>query len=158
MNEIAEKVYAIVADTLGLEPDEIDGRASLIDEYGAESLDFLDISFKVNKQFGIKLSRQDFLTRSQEFFGAERTLLEDGKVTADGVALLRARMPESAENEALFPGAPKSAAQRLYCADSWVRLVEDCLSHPELSGDEFLQRWLAAYAAAGAGEPVVVAA
>jgi acyl carrier protein len=158
MNEVAEKIYAIVADTLGLDPEEVDGKASLIDEYEAESLDFLDISFKVNKQFGIKLSRQDFLTRAQEHFGESRTLLEDGKLTTEGVAVLRARMPEAAGHPALMAGAPKAWAQRLYCADTWVRLVEDCLRHPELTGDEYLQKWLAEYAADGAAQGAGVGA
>ena len=51
---VFEKTREILVDTLGVDPDEVIPEASLIYDLGAESIDFLDISFRIEKAFGIK--------------------------------------------------------------------------------------------------------
>lgn len=88
--EIFEKVRAALEDALGVDEDEVNREATLVGDLGAESIDFLDIVFKLEKAFSItipreELSPEDILTNSQ--------YVQDGAVTSDGMAELKRRMP-----------------------------------------------------------------
>lgn len=87
---VFEKVQAALVDALGVDDDEVTPEATLVGDLGAESIDFLDIVFKLEKSFGItipreELSPEDVLTNSQ--------YVQDGVVTAEGIAELKQRMP-----------------------------------------------------------------
>jgi len=89
-DEIFEKIKTALVDALGVDDDEVKPEATLVGDLGAESIDFLDIVFRLEKSFDIKIPRgelfpEDVLTNSQ--------YVKDGKVTAEGVAELRKRMP-----------------------------------------------------------------
>jgi acyl carrier protein len=88
--EIYDKVQSALVDALGVDQDEVAEDATLVGDLGAESIDFLDIVFRLEKAFGIEIPRselfpEDILT-SAEF-------VKDGKVTEAGLAELRKRMP-----------------------------------------------------------------
>ncbi len=89
-DEIFEKIKTALVDALGVDEDEVAPEATLVGDLGAESIDFLDIVFRLEKAFAIKIPRgelfpEDILTNSQ--------YVKDGKVTDVGVAELRKRMP-----------------------------------------------------------------
>jgi acyl carrier protein len=89
-DEILEKIKTALVDALGVDEDEVTPEATLVGDLGAESIDFLDIVFRLEKTFDIKIPRgelfpEDILTNSQ--------YVKDGKVTDVGVAELRKRMP-----------------------------------------------------------------
>lgn len=89
-DEIYEKVQAALVDALGVDEDEATRDATLVGDLGAESIDFLDIVFKLEKAFDItipreELSPEDILTNSQ--------YVQDGVVTAEGLTELKRRMP-----------------------------------------------------------------
>lgn len=89
-DEIFAKVQSALEDALGVDDDEVTMEATLVGDLGAESIDFLDIVFKLEKAFGIQIPREelspeDILTNSQ--------YVQDGVVTADGLAELKKRMP-----------------------------------------------------------------
>ena len=68
--EIFEKVQEALVDALGVDDDEVSREATLVGDLGAESIDFLDIVFKLEKAFDItipreELSPEDILTNSQ---------------------------------------------------------------------------------------------
>ncbi len=88
--EVFEKISEALVDALGVEEDEVTPDATLVGDLGAESIDFLDIVFRLEKAFGIEIPRaelfpEDILTNAE--------YVEDGKVTATGVAELKKRMP-----------------------------------------------------------------
>jgi acyl carrier protein len=88
--EIFDKIKTALVDALGVDDDEVKPEATLVGDLGAESIDFLDIVFRLEKAFDIKIPRgelfpEDVLTNSQ--------YVKDGKVTAEGIAELRKRMP-----------------------------------------------------------------
>jgi acyl carrier protein len=88
--ETYKKVSEVLIDALGVEDDEVTPEATMIGDLGAESIDFLDIVFKLEQAFGISIDREelfpdDILTSSE--------YLQDGKVTPEGVAKLKERMP-----------------------------------------------------------------
>src|SRR4051812_21968258 len=55
--ELHAHVLACVADVLAVEPSAVTPQASLIDELGAESLDFLDLVFRLETDFHVKIPR-----------------------------------------------------------------------------------------------------
>jgi acyl carrier protein len=88
--EIYDKVQNALVDALGVDQDEVAEDATLVGDLGAESIDFLDIVFRLEKAFGIEIPRselfpEDILTSSD--------FVKDGKVTDIGLAELRKRMP-----------------------------------------------------------------
>jgi len=89
-DEIFEKIQVALVDALGVEDDEATPDATLVGDLGAESIDFLDIVFRLEKGFDIKIPKgelfpEDILTDSQ--------YVQDGRVTETGLAELRKRMP-----------------------------------------------------------------
>ena len=89
-DEIYEKIKTALVDALGVDEDEITPEATLVGDLGAESIDFLDIVFRLEKAFAIKIPRgelfpEDVLTDSK--------YVQDGRVTEVGLAELRKRMP-----------------------------------------------------------------
>ncbi len=88
--EIFEKIQLALVDALGVDDEDVVSDATLVGDLGAESIDFLDIVFRLEKTFDIKIPRgelfpEDILTDS--------TYVQDGRVTADGVEELKKRMP-----------------------------------------------------------------
>ncbi len=88
--EVFEKIQTALVDALGVDDDEVTAEATLVGDLGAESIDFLDIVFRLEKSFSIKIPRgelfpEDVLTDSQ--------YVHDGRVTEGGLAELRKRMP-----------------------------------------------------------------
>lgn len=91
--EIFEQVKEVLVDALGLDDDEVTMEATLMGDLGAESIDFLDIVFRLEKAFNIKVQRE-------ELFPAEAVLgnpeyVSGGKVTEKGLAELKAKMPHT---------------------------------------------------------------
>ena len=91
-----DAVYARVVEefceALGLDEDEVEPDSQVIEDLGAESLDFLDIAFRLERAFGVKVPRGE-LQRSAEATAGEEFEVE-GKLTAAGAVALREAMPE----------------------------------------------------------------
>lgn len=88
--EIYQKVQAALVEALGVDEQEVTPEATLVGDLGAESIDFLDIVFRLEKAFEIKIPQnelvpQDILTNSQ--------YVRDGKLTPEGLEALRQRIP-----------------------------------------------------------------
>ena len=88
--EIFDKIRTALVDALGVDEDEVTPEATLVGDLGAESIDFLDIVFRLEQAFKISIPRgelfpEDVLTNAE--------YVKDGKVTEAGVAELRKRMP-----------------------------------------------------------------
>lgn len=89
--EIYEKVKSTLVDALGVDDDEVSMGASLIGDLGAESIDFLDIIFRLEKNFSIKIPRGELFPENLAM--ADQSFVADGKVTETGIAELRSRLP-----------------------------------------------------------------
>ncbi len=88
--EVFEKVKICLVEALGVDDDEVTPESSIMGDLGAESIDWLDIVFRLERSFGIKiphgeLSPEDILTNAE--------YVRDGKVTAAGLDQLKKRMP-----------------------------------------------------------------
>src|SRR5437868_8075233 len=91
--EIYAKVRETLVDALGVEDDEVTPDATLIGDLGAESIDFLDIIFRLEKNFSIKIPRGELFPENLAL--ADKSLIQDGVVTPEGIAELRKRMPHA---------------------------------------------------------------
>src|SRR5437763_1646154 len=89
--EIYSKVSATLVEALNVDEDEISPKATLQGDLGAESIDFLDIVFRLEREFGIKIPRGELFPES--IFQGDPEFVQNGKVTDRGLAELRARMP-----------------------------------------------------------------
>jgi acyl carrier protein len=89
-DEIFDKVKGALVEALGVDEDEVSPSATMVGDLGAESIDFLDIVFRLEKAFGIKIQRgelfpEDVLSSSE--------FVTNGKVNEAGLKELKTRMP-----------------------------------------------------------------
>jgi acyl carrier protein len=89
--EIYTKVSATLVEALNVDEDEISPTATLQGDLGAESIDFLDIVFRLEREFGIKIPRGELFPES--IFQGDPEFVQEGKVTEKGLSELRTRMP-----------------------------------------------------------------
>src|SRR5436190_14750931 len=89
--EIYSKVSATLVEALNVDEDQINPAATLQGDLGAESIDFLDIVFRLEREFGIKIPRGELFPES--IFQGDPEFVQDGRVTPKGLAELRQRMP-----------------------------------------------------------------
>jgi acyl carrier protein len=119
-DEIFKKVSATLVDALAVDEDEVKGEATLSGDLGAESIDFLDIVFRLEKNFGIKIPKGELFPDEKLFTDPE--YVQDGKLTAKGVAELRSRLPFADVDE--FAKNPEtSRINDLYTVDTIVRYI-----------------------------------
>lgn len=89
-DEIFSKVRSALVDALGVDEDDVTPAATMVGDLGAESIDFLDIVFRLEKSFGIKIPRGELFP---EDVLSSAEFVSNGKVNAAGLAALKARMP-----------------------------------------------------------------
>ena len=104
-DEIDAKVKDVLVDALGVDAEDVTPTASLRADLGAESIDFLDISFRIEKAFGIKVGPGELFPSEMD-----ATLVQDNKLTDAGLAEVKRRLPhadlselESSRDVALIP-------------------------------------------------------
>ncbi len=88
--EIYSKVQEVLVDALGVDDDEVVPTATLRGDLGAESIDFLDIAFRLEKAFGIKIPRGEMFP--EDLFN-NPAYVQDGKITPAGLEEMKKRMP-----------------------------------------------------------------
>jgi acyl carrier protein len=98
-DDIFKKVREVLVDALGVDEEEVIPTATLVGDLGAESIDFLDIRFRLEKAFTADLATPLKIPNDELFPEDLQPLLNDpryvadGKVTSDGIAELKRRMP-----------------------------------------------------------------
>jgi acyl carrier protein len=88
-DEIFQKVQTTLVDALGVDADDVTPDATLRGDLGAESIDLLDIVFRLERNFGIKIPRGELFPENI----SDPELTHDGKLTDKGLAELKQRMP-----------------------------------------------------------------
>jgi acyl carrier protein len=91
--QIFAKVREAFVEALGVDEDDVTMEAKVIEDLGAESLDFLDIVFRLERAFDVKIPRGDLERKVQESMGDEPYEV-DGLLTERALRELRAAMPE----------------------------------------------------------------
>lgn len=118
--EIFGKVQETLVDALGVDDDEVTPTATLIGDLGAESIDFLDIVFRLEKNFDIKIPRGELFP--ENLATADSGFVADGKVTTEGIAQLREKMPY-ADVDSFAKDPEVSKIQDLFTVDMICKFV-----------------------------------
>ena len=118
--EIFDRVQSTLVDALGVDEEEVKAESTLTGDLGAESIDFLDIVFRLEKNFNIKIPRGDLFP---ENVLSNPQFVSGGKLTDQGLEELRTRMPW-ADFDRL---RDNPNVQDLYTVDMIVKYVESKL-------------------------------
>ncbi len=124
-DEIFGRVKKCLEDTLALEPAQaarVTPETNIVEELGAESLDFLDLLFRLEDEFGIVLPQREFQNADRLGLTENDLALPDGTLTPAALERLRALMPE-ADSRKLAPGLKKNQIVRCLTVRSFVNLV-----------------------------------
>jgi acyl carrier protein len=123
--EIYQKVSATLVEALNVEEEEIKPTSTLQGDLGAESIDFLDIVFRLEREFGIKIPRNELFPES--IFQGDPEFVQNGKVTQKGLDELRQKMPFA--DLAKFEQNPElSAISDLFTVDMITKYIEGKLA------------------------------
>jgi acyl carrier protein len=132
---VIEEMKTAISDTLTIDKDKITPDSSLIKDLGAESLDFLDINYRLEQAFGIKMARHFIIEHIEEMFGEGTAVDSNGQLTETAVKLMTIRLStgqESGESFDLTPGMDMDALPAMLTVKSMSRAVTDILdSLPE---------------------------
>jgi acyl carrier protein len=120
--QVVERVIREVAESLGIDPADVAPDAGLILDLGADSLDLLDLVFRLEEAFGIQIERGQIEARIKEAMGSEPYEV-DGVLTPKALELLRRELPE-VKPERIREGLRSSEVARLFTVRTLVRLVE----------------------------------
>src|SRR5271156_811415 len=119
--EIYTKVSATLVEALNVDEDDIKPTSTLQGDLGAESIDFLDIVFRLEREFGIKIPRNELFPES--IFQGDPEFVQDGKVSAKGLTELRDKMPFADLSE--FEKNPQlSHLSDLFTVDMITRYIQ----------------------------------
>lgn len=123
--KVLERVRAVVADALYLDADEVQRESSLMKDLGAESIDFLDIVFRLEKEFGIKLPKGDIERKARGGL-SEADFAVDGKLTPAGMESVKKAMPEVNPTEFARPLLVRDIPS-LFTVATFERMVSEQL-------------------------------
>ena len=122
-DEIFQKVQSTLVDALGVDEEDVTRAATLRNDLGAESIDLLDIVFRLERNFGIKIPRGELFPENI----SDPELTQDGKLTRKGVDELKQRMPYA--DLSRFEANPEvEQLLDLYTVDTLVHYVAGKLS------------------------------
>jgi acyl carrier protein len=93
IDAVFPRVAEIIADALAREADEVRLDSRLIEDLGAESIDFLDIVFQLEQAFGLRIPRGQILEEARGPLSYEE-FQQDGVISAAGLARLREVLDE----------------------------------------------------------------
>ena len=125
--EIYGKVARVLVESLNVDEDDLTPTATLQGDLGAESIDFLDIVFRLEREFGIKIPRGELFPES--IFQGDPEYVQNGRVTEKGLDELRARMPFA--DLSTFEKNPElSAISDLFTVEMITRYIQGKLGEP----------------------------
>jgi len=124
-DEVFQTVQEVLVDALGVDDDEVTGEATLMGDLGAESIDFLDIVFRLEKAFGIKIPREELFPAESMMTNPE--FIKDGRLTEKGLSEIKQKMPHTDLSE--FEKDPDiNKLGNLFTVNSIVNYVESKLN------------------------------
>ncbi|HLM72652.1 MAG TPA: phosphopantetheine-binding protein [Polyangiaceae bacterium] len=118
-HEIGDIVCRVVAEALGRDV-EVRVTSNLMGDLGAESLDFLDIVFKLEQTFGIQITRGE-MERAARGDMSDEEFAPGGVISDAGLQRLRELMPEAADR--ITPGLRPMQILSLFSVQTFVNIV-----------------------------------
>lgn len=118
--KVPDALRAIVAEALARDVSEVELGSNLMSDLGAESLDFLDIVFKIEQTFHIEITRGE-MERAARGDMTDEAFAPDGVISDAGLARLRELMPEAADR--IHPGLRPAKILSLFTVQTFVNMV-----------------------------------
>ncbi|MGE5621200.1 MAG: acyl carrier protein [archaeon] len=130
--EIIDSLKKCIAETIGIKAETITSLdASVIDDLGADSLDLLDLVFRIEKTFGITISRGEIESQARETL-PEEEFEKDGFLTDKAKDALKHALPEV--DEARFEGSlRKNDIPRLLTVNTFFRIIKNKMETADAS-------------------------
>ncbi len=119
-DEVFAKVKEVLVDALGADEEDITPQSKLVADLGAESIDFLDIVFRLEKAFGIKIQQSELFP---ENVLSDPNYVQDGKVTDLGLEELKKRLPH-ADLTAFAASRKVSEFSNVFTVDAIAKFVQ----------------------------------
>lgn len=117
---VEETVLKVVAEALATDPAKLKLSSNLMEDLGAESLDFLDIVFKIERAFDIQITRGE-MERAARGDMSEEDFAPGGVISTAGLVRLRELMPEAVDR--IVPGLRPVQILGLFTVQTFVNLV-----------------------------------
>lgn len=118
--EIFDKVRDVLVDALAVDEEEVKPTSRLRQDLGAESIDYLDIGFKLEQAFGFKIGQGELFP---ENVSQDPEYVRDGKITPKGIAALKEKLPHV--DFSAFEKDPQIAkVEEVFTVDAIVSFVE----------------------------------
>ena len=121
-----EIIRSAVADSLALDLEKVLPESRLVTDLGADSLDFVDLLFTLEKRFGVKIREGELNFLSQLDTASSDNLL-DGYLSLDAIKKLEPRLPALGEVEDLTKVTPAQLFALITVETLWI-MVEKKLS------------------------------
>jgi acyl carrier protein len=121
LTALQQRIRELIADALARDPDEVSLSTVLMADLGAESLDFLDIVFKLEQEFDIQITRGEMERAARGDMSPEE-FAPAGVISEAGLLRLRELMPEAAAR--IQPGLRPGQILSLFSTQTFVNLVE----------------------------------
>jgi acyl carrier protein len=132
IEQIYPKVREIIADVLVIDEDEINLNSRLISDLGAESIDFLDLVFQLEKEFSVKIPRGQ-LEKNARGELSEDEFEKNGVITPAGLVSLKRYLSEIPESE--FKSNMKvNEIPWLFTVETFCKLVSSAISEKSAQG------------------------
>jgi acyl carrier protein len=119
--DVVQTVREVIAEALARDVSEIQPEHNLMEDLGAESLDFLDIVFKLERAFGIQITRGE-MERAARGDMSDEEFAPGGVISEAGLARLRELMPEAAHR--IKPGLRPVQILALFSVRTFVNLAD----------------------------------
>jgi len=129
-DEIETRVRDVLADVLGVDEDEVTPDATLTGDLGAESIDFLDVVFRLEQAFDFKIEQGELFPDN---VAQDPEYVQDGRITDKGMAALRERLPH-ADLSSLEADPSVARVGDVFTVESVIRFVERKLGAPAADG------------------------
>ncbi|MDR0234155.1 MAG: acyl carrier protein [Zoogloeaceae bacterium] len=123
--ELFEGVCECIRQTLEKDLPEIRESDRLIADLGADSLDFLDLIFRLEERFSAHVNPRELERRAQEKLG-DTPMIVNERYTEAAIAELRKALPEVPEDE-LFPDMPVNKLPETFRVKTFMNLVAHVL-------------------------------
>ncbi len=121
IDAILPKVAEIIADALGCDLEEVQPTASLITDLGGESIDFLDIVFRLEREFKVKIPRGKIVEDARGPL-AEAEFEKGGVVTPEGETRLREFLSEVPADRLKSP-IKSAEIPKLFTVETFAKMI-----------------------------------
>ncbi len=119
-DEVLGKVKDVMVDALGVDEDEVLPSSTLGPDLGAESIDYLDIVFRLEKAFSIKIDQAEMMPNDVL---SNPAYVQAGKITDQGIAELKQKMPH-ADLSLIESSRKVDDFEKVFTVDTVVKFVQ----------------------------------